>query len=112
MASSFKATKRLLGSKRRLDLIDAVNEQCLKQVIMLLKPFKHIATIIQCGNKPSLRLVSMCFITLKEVLGSYELLKRYNADNAGAANDGATSWNVLEDDDLEHQLPGNHSEQS
>ena len=37
--------------------------------------------IIQRGNTPSLHLVSLCFITLKDILSSYETWKKYNEEH-------------------------------
>ena len=89
--------------------MDGINDQYLKQLILLLNPFKHIMTLIQCGNSPSLHLVSLCFITLKETLGSYELLIKYNKENADTTAEGAFVKSIINDDDLEHELPGNYS---
>jgi hypothetical protein len=65
--NSFKITKRLLFGKQKQHMITDLNEQTLKQLIMLLKPFKNMMTIIQCGNASSLHLVSVCYTTLKEL---------------------------------------------
>ncbi len=70
----------MLG-KQKQDMINDLNEQSLKQLVMLLKSFKNMMTIVQRGNAPSLHLVSWFYITLKELLSSYELLKQYNKDN-------------------------------
>jgi hypothetical protein len=86
-------------------MINDLNEQALKQLVMLLKPFKKIMTIIQCGNAPSLHLVSLCYITLKDILGSYETLKQYNKDNNDEDEEGQ-NLEILYDDDLEHELAG------
>jgi hypothetical protein len=105
--NSFKITKRLLLAKQKQDMINDLNEQSLKQLVMLLKPFKNMMTIIQCGNAPSLHLVSLCYITLKELLSSYELLKQYNKDNRDEDENDRDS-ELLYDDDLEHELPGEY----
>ena len=67
-------------------------------------PFKIMMRIIQCGNGPSLHLVSLCYITLKEVLSSYESLKQYNADNSD--QDEVENSDLFNDFDLEHELLG------
>ncbi len=101
----------MLFGKQKQHMINDLNEQTLKQLVILLKPFKNMMTMIQCGNAPSLHLVSMCYITLKELLGSYELLKQYNKDNSDQ-NKGDQNSELLydDDDDLEHELPGKHFE--
>lgn len=99
----------MLISKQKQHLINDLNEQTLKQLVVLLKPFKNMMTIIQRGNAPSLHLVSLCYITLKELLSSYELLKQYNKDNDDDDNKEQSAMNS-HDDDLEHELPGAHVE--
>ncbi|CAF1608494.1 unnamed protein product [Adineta ricciae] len=47
---SFKATKKVLSSNKKQELIDGLNDQYLKQLLILLSPFKHVMTLIQCGN--------------------------------------------------------------
>lgn len=105
---SFKFTKKVLVNKQKQELIDGLNDQYLKQLIILLNPFRHVMTIIQCGTAPSLHLVSLSFITLKDTLGSYEIVKKYNKENADTSDDGVFLKNLCEDDDVEHELPGNY----
>jgi hypothetical protein len=105
--NSFKITKKLLFSKQKQDMINDLDEQSLKQLVVLLKPFKHMMTVIQCGNAPSLHLVSVCYITLKEVLSSYELLKKYNKENINH-DEGDRNSETSHDGDIEHELPGTH----
>ena len=81
-----------------------LNEQTLKQLVFLLMPFKIMMKIIQSGNGPSLHLVSLCYITLKEVLSSYESLKQYNVDNSD--QDEVENSELFNDFDLAHDLPG------
>jgi len=105
LINSCKITKRLLFVKQKHHIIIDLNEQALKQLAMLLKPFKTIMTAIQCGNAPSLYLGSMFYIILKDLLGSDEELKEYNNDNSDQDEQGENT-EVLSDDDLEHELPG------
>ncbi|CAF4052179.1 unnamed protein product, partial [Rotaria sordida] len=100
---SFKITKKLLYGKQKQHMINDLDEQYLKQLVLLLKPFKHMMTILQCGNSPSLHLVSLCYMTLKEVLNSYESLKKYNKEHSDQFGENQNSENLY-DDDLEHEL--------
>ncbi|CAF4039435.1 unnamed protein product [Rotaria sp. Silwood1] len=102
---SFKITKKLLYGKQKQHMINDLDEQYLKQLILLLKPFKHMMTIVQCGNSPSLHLVSLCYMTLKEILNSYESLKKYNKENSDQFGEDQNSENLY-DDDLEYELQG------
>ena len=86
-------------------MINDLNEQYLKQLVLLLKPFRDMMIIIQRGNKPSLHLVSLCFITLKDVLNSYESLKEYNKEHNEEEHDGRSQI-IYDDEDIEHELEG------
>ncbi|CAF1294249.1 unnamed protein product [Rotaria sordida] len=102
---SFKVIRKLLTGKEKYRLITDLNLQYLKQLYTLLKSFKHIIVSVQKGNAPSLYLVPMCYITLKQVLQSFEAIKKYNQENIDKPNE-----NQLPDDstdyDLEDELPG------
>ncbi|CAF2915108.1 unnamed protein product [Rotaria sp. Silwood2] len=103
---SFKITKKLLYGKQKQHMIHDLDEQYLKQLVLLLKPFKHMMTILQRGNSPSLHLVSLCYMTLKEILNSYESLKKYNKEHSDQFGENQNSENLYDDDDLEHELQG------
>ena len=105
VVKSFKITKRVLFNQQKQNIMSDLNEQTLKQLVFLLKPFKIMIKIILCGNAPSLHLVSLCYITLKEVLSSYESLKQYNADNSD--QNEVENSELFNDFDLENELPGN-----
>ena len=47
---SFKTIRKLLIGKEKQRLIMNLNQQYLKQLCALLKPFKHIVKSIQIGN--------------------------------------------------------------
>lgn len=98
---SFKIIKKLFIARQKQYLINDINEPLMKQLIMLLKPFKNMMKLIQLGNSPSIHLVALCYISLRDLLNSYELLKQYYKDN----NDEG-SMDLSDDDDLEHELPG------
>ncbi|CAF3919288.1 unnamed protein product, partial [Rotaria sp. Silwood1] len=100
-----QACIKLLYGKQKQHMINDLDEQYLKQLILLLKPFKHMMTIVQCGNSPSLHLVSLCYMTLKEILNSYESLKKYNKENSDQFGEDQNSENLY-DDDLEYELQG------
>ena len=73
----------------------------------LLKPFKHSIVSVQNGDASSLYLVSMCFITLKETLRSFQSAKRHNHENIDCEKkDGMLD--DINDEDLQQELPGTH----
>ncbi|CAF1093959.1 unnamed protein product [Adineta ricciae] len=75
---SFKETKKVLQEKKKSFLID---RSVIKRLIQLLRPFKHILTIVQKGNEPSLYLVLICVMTLRKALSSFENLVVFNREN-------------------------------
>ncbi|CAF2884827.1 unnamed protein product [Rotaria sp. Silwood2] len=103
---SFKITRKLLNGKKKQALITDLNLQCLKQLCTLLKPFKHVMTSVQNGNAPSLYLVPMFYITLKEILQSFEAVKKFNYENIDNKEEDDHSLDASNDEDLEHELPG------
>ena len=61
--------------------------------------------IIQCENAPSMHLVSLYYITLKEVSCSYESLKQCNVDDSD--QNEIENSGFFNDFNLENELPGN-----
>ncbi|CAF1143835.1 unnamed protein product [Adineta ricciae] len=106
LIKSFKIVRKLLFDKDKQLLITDINLQCLKQLCLILKPFKQIVTSIQIGNAPSLYFVPMYYITLKEVLQSFDAVKEYVNENIEDVGDHDSSFKIDKDDDFEHELPG------
>jgi len=102
---SFKIIRKLLIGKEKQNLISDLNLQYLKQLCTLLKPFKHVIVSVQKGNAPSLHLVTMCYITLKHVLQSFESIKKYNQENLDEVKENEISDDST-DDDLAVEVPG------
>ena len=102
---SFKTIRKLLIGKEKQRLMMNLNQQYLKQLCALLKPFNHIVKSIQIGNGSSLFFVPMCYVTLKEVLQSFESIKKYNQENLNEDKENEPS-DDSNDDDLEPELPG------
>jgi hypothetical protein len=76
LVKSYKQIKRILINRRQLAKLNKVDEYVLKQLINLLKPFKHVLKLIQTGNSPSLYMVLPCTLTIRKALSSFdELLK-------------------------------------
>ena len=98
--------RKLLSGRDKQSLITDLNLQCLKQLCLILKPFKQIMVSVQVGNAPSLYLVSMFYITLKDVLQSFDAVKEYVNENIEDVDEHDSLFNIDKDDDLEHKLPG------
>ena len=89
--------------------MNSVNEKIIKQVILLLRPFKHIIQLIQSGRSPFLYMVLLSIQTLKDAMSSYNALLDYNLidnDDGDRSREGSP---VL-DDDLADELQGKEDE--
>jgi hypothetical protein len=111
LIKSFKATKRLLIARKKQALMNDVDLTTVKQLALLLKPFKHIMTTIQTGSIPSLHMVLLSVWTLKHALSSYESLIDYK-NTFCSSNENKTDINEVEeeedeeDDELEGEYGG------
>jgi len=75
---SFIETKKVLQEKKKSFSIDRL---IVKLLIRLLRPFKHIMTVTQKGNEPSLYLVLICVLTLRKALSSFENSIKLHKEN-------------------------------
>ena len=75
---SYKETKRVLQDKKKSC---AVDRWIFKRLVYLLRFFKHIITVIQKGNEPSLYVFSshLCFYLAEDL----ELLRELNQIQQG-----------------------------
>lgn len=64
----------------------SIDKSIVEQLIILLKPFKHVVQIVQTGNTPSLYMVLVCTLTLREALASFDSLMKYNQDTSPREN--------------------------
>ena len=55
-----------------------MDKKIISQLIHLLKPFKHVLVIIQKGKTPSLHLVTIAVLTLRQALETHTSLVEYN----------------------------------
>lgn len=100
---SFKVIKKILQGKQQQRLLLHVEEKTIKQIILLLKPFKHVIKLIQTGNSPSLHMVLLCAQTLRDVMSSYQSLLKYD-ENYGDAEQRDRVYEP--DEDLTDELEG------
>ncbi|CAF2710518.1 unnamed protein product [Rotaria sp. Silwood2] len=100
---SFKIIKKILIMKKQHKLISSINEKIIKQIILLLQPFKHVIKMVQTGCSSSLYMVLLSIQTLRDAMSSYRALLDYNlADDGERSREGSP---VL-DDDLVDELQG------
>ncbi len=74
---SFKVTKTILSNRGQTARLNTIYEDILKQLVCLLKPFKHMLHMIQTGDEPSLYMVLICSLTLKTALASFDEILKY-----------------------------------
>ena len=92
---SFKETKKVLQEKKKSFSID---RRIIKRLTRLLRPFKHVMTVIQKGNEPSLYLVLICVLTLRQALSSFDNLVKFNKENYESSKG---EDNPMDDDDID-----------
>ena len=74
ISHSYKQIKKVLMERKKSLVLD---KSLISQIIPLLKPFKHVIIIIQKGIAPSLHLVTIAVMTLRETLRDYTSLMDY-----------------------------------
>ena len=74
---SFKITKTILSNRGQTARLNTIDEDISKQLVYLLKPFKHMLHMIQTGSEPSLYMVLICSLTLKSALASFDEILKY-----------------------------------
>lgn len=100
---SLKIIKKVLASKQQQKLVMNVDEKTIKQIILVLKPVKHVMKLIQTGNSPSLFMVLLSVETLRDAMSSYKELLNYSSVRD---NDGSSDESEGPDDDLFEELEG------
>ena len=74
---SFKITKTVLSSRGQIAKLNTIDEDVLRQLVCLLKPFKHMLHMIQTGDAPTLYMVLICSLALKTALTSFDQILKY-----------------------------------
>jgi len=109
MIKSFKPTKRLLIARKKQSLVNDLDLPTIKQLILVLKPFKHIMTTIQTGNTPSLHMVLLSIWSLKAALASYTSLIDYKNTFSNSNENKNDDDEIEEDhDDEDVELDGEY----
>ncbi|CAF5139921.1 unnamed protein product, partial [Rotaria sp. Silwood1] len=75
----------------------------IKQLVLVLKPVKHVVTVVQTGNSPSLHLVLLCNLTLKRALSSYESLLDYVNTYCNQNDKPSNKWEHEENENYESE---------
>ena len=94
-----QTNKKILFARRQHGKLNKVDEYVLKQLIRLLKSFKHVLRLIQTSDSPSLFKVLRCTPSFKKALSSFDELFK----DQSAATDGKNKENE-EDNDEEPEL--------
>ena len=80
LLESFQLTRVVLSKRKQLSPMANINEAIVQQLIRLLKPFKHVVQIVQKENSPSLYMVLICTLTLRETLSLFDALMNFNRE--------------------------------
>ena len=89
--------------------MNSADEKIIKQVILLLRPFKHIIQLMQSSRSPSLYMVLLSIQILKDAMSSYNALLDYKLiDNDD--DDRFREGSPVLDDDLADELQGKGDE--
>ncbi|CAF4527343.1 unnamed protein product, partial [Rotaria sp. Silwood2] len=85
---SYKQVKKVLYEKKKTFSLD---KMIISQLICLLKPFKHVLVIVQQGKTPSLHLVTIAVLTLRQALQTHtsliEYSKKYGINSSSTTED-------------------------
>ncbi|CAF4147067.1 unnamed protein product, partial [Rotaria sordida] len=72
---SYKQIKKILADRKKIIVLDKL---IILQLIFLLRPFKHIILIIQKGKEPTLHLVTIAILTLRDTFNTHKALIEYS----------------------------------
>ncbi|CAF1368898.1 unnamed protein product [Rotaria magnacalcarata] len=93
---SYKPTKRVLTIKKQQAKLVVIDENIVEGLANLLKPFKTTLKLIQTGNSPSLCMVLICTLSLRDMLSSFKnlisstpSLDKYNPNQTNVSDDDA-----------------------
>lgn len=79
--TSFKIAKRILASRGQQGRMNGSNEDVLKQLTCLLKPFTHVLQLIPIVDEPSLYMVLICSLTLRRTMASFDEILKYQTSS-------------------------------
>jgi hypothetical protein len=85
--------KAILNRRKQQHGLLIINQNLVKQIIHLLKPFQSIMKMIQSGSSPTLYLVLPCTLSLRKALKSFENFLQHISQFDGEE---------LNDDDVEN----------
>ncbi|CAF5125033.1 unnamed protein product, partial [Rotaria sp. Silwood1] len=72
---SYKQIKKILADREKTVFLDKL---IILQLIFLLRPFKHVILIIQKGKEPTLHLVTIAIITLRDAFNTHQALMEFS----------------------------------
>ncbi|CAF4235567.1 unnamed protein product [Rotaria magnacalcarata] len=101
ISTSFKATKRLLLSRNQYSLVSDLDLPTIKQLVLVLKSLKHVTSLVQTGNSPSLQMVLLCNLSLKHALSSHQSLLDYVNKHCNSKSNTLHNNEIEENEDYE-----------
>ncbi|CAF1639363.1 unnamed protein product [Rotaria magnacalcarata] len=71
---SYGRIKKILGDRKKVIVLDKL---IILQRIILLRPFQHIILFLQKGQEPTLHLVTIAILTLRDAFNTHKSLLEY-----------------------------------
>ena len=71
---SYRQLRKILGDRKKVIVLDKL---IILQLIILLRPFKHIILFIQKCKEPTLHLVTIAILTLGDAFNTHKSLLKY-----------------------------------
>ncbi|CAF4516123.1 unnamed protein product, partial [Rotaria sp. Silwood2] len=75
---NYEELKNLLIKRKQQHRIKYIHQHSLHELLLILKPFKNLMSIIQGGQYPTLYLVLLCVMKIKRTFDSYKDLIEFN----------------------------------
>ncbi|CAF4968331.1 unnamed protein product, partial [Rotaria sp. Silwood1] len=104
---NYEELKNVLMKRKQQHWMKNIDQRSIHELLLILKPFKHMMTIIQGGQYPTLYMVLLCAMKLKKTFQSYKSIIEFNQQQ----NENVTFQYVEEDDEPSALCSQNEKEQ-
>lgn len=92
---NYEELKSVLMKRRQQHWMKNIDQHSIHELLLILKPFKHMLIIIQGGQYPTLYMVLLCTMKLKKTFQSDKSLIEFNQQE----NENVIFQYVEEDDE-------------
>ncbi|CAF4236939.1 unnamed protein product, partial [Rotaria sp. Silwood2] len=104
---NYEELKNVLMKRKQQHWMKNIDQRSIHELLLILKPFKHMMTIIQGGQYPTLYMVLLCAMKLKKTFQSYKSIIEFNQQQ----NENVIFQYVEEDDEPSALCSQNEKEQ-